>query len=317
MDNPNHLTATIPEELAGQRLDQALAQLFPDYSRARLQQWISDQRVHIDHRVWRPRDKVKGGERVEIDPLFPANERWIAQPIPLEILHEDRELLVVEKPAGLVTHPAAGNPDGTLLNALLNHDPDLASLPRAGLVHRLDKETSGLLVVARTPRAHKSLIQQLKVRSIKREYQAVVCGIMAAGGLVEAPIGRHPRQRTRMAIVQSGKPAITHYRIKQRFTAHTHIQLSLETGRTHQIRVHMAHIRHPLVGDPTYGGRLRLPPGCSTELADCLRDFKRQALHAWRLSLHHPSNGMPLSWECPLPEDMQILLEQLAQEDGD
>ncbi len=300
----------VPAEAAGMRLDQCLANLFSDYSRSRLKQWIEDGRVLVDGQRWRPRDKVRGGERIDLEIVVEAAGRCEAQALPLTVIFEDAHLLVVDKPVGLVVHPAAGHHDGTLQNALLHHAPELDKLPRAGIVHRLDKDTSGLLVVARTLKAHKSLVDQLQARTVKREYLALVAGKMITGGTVNAPVGRHPVNRKRFAVIEDGKEAITHYRIAERFPHHTLIKVQLETGRTHQIRVHMAYLRFPLLGDPEYG-RLRLPPGASDHLTEVLRGFKRQALHARRLSLVHPANGEKVSWESPLPEDFENLLEAL------
>ncbi len=308
------LHRAIPAELAGQRLDQALATVFSEYSRARLQQWIRDGQVRVDERQWRGKDRVRGGEQVRIEAQLVAQEDWQAEALPLSVVYEDEAILVIDKPAGLVVHPAAGNRDGTLLNALLHHAPELEVLPRAGIVHRLDKDTSGLLVVARSLTAQKSLVEQLQARSVKREYQAVVTGVMTAGGRIEAPIGRHPVQRKRMAVVPGGKPAITHYRVAARYRAHTRVLVRLETGRTHQIRVHMAHQHFPLVGDPVYGGRLRLPAGSSAALHEALRGFQRQALHAGRLGLLHPLSGEALEWESALPADMAGLIAALEQD---
>jgi 23S rRNA pseudouridine1911/1915/1917 synthase len=305
------LTAQIPDAMAGMRLDRVLAELFPAYSRARLQQWMQDGRVSVDGRQPRPRDKAGGGERVELIAHIAPDTAWQAEERALDIVYQDRDLLVIDKPAGLVVHPAAGNRAGTLLNALLHHAPELALLPRAGIVHRLDKDTSGLLVVARTPEAHKRLVEALQARAVEREYEAIVCGVMTAGGRVEAPVGRHPTQRTRMAVTERGRAAVTHYRVLERFRAHTHVQVRLESGRTHQIRVHMTHIHHPLVGDPVYGGRLRLPPRSSEGLLQALRGFRRQALHARRLALLHPVSGEALAWSAPRPADMEILLAAL------
>ncbi len=298
----------------GQRLDRVLASLFPDYSRSRLSQWIKAGQVKVDGRRLSPADRVAGGERVELEVCLQGEERWEPQPIPLKILYEDEAILVIDKPAGLVVHPAAGNPDGTLLNALLHHAPELAEVPRAGIVHRLDKETSGLLVVARTVTSHLRLVEQLQARTVKREYRAVVCGVVTAGGMVDAPIGRHRVDRKRMAVTAQGKPAITHYRVAERFRNHTLLDIRLESGRTHQIRVHMAHIRYPLVGDPVYGGRLRIPAGCGEELADILRTFRRQALHAGRLGLVHPVTGEAMEWHSPLPDDMVQLTGALRED---
>jgi len=293
------------------RLDQALARLLPEYSRSRLQAWIRDGLLTLDGRRCRPRDRVAGGERAELLVLMEEQVAYMPQQIPLAIVFEDDELLIIDKPPGLVMHPAAGNLDGTLLNGLLHHDPRLSRLPRCGIVHRLDKETSGLLVVARTLRAHTSLVAQLQARSIKRQYLAVVTGVPVAGGTVDAPIGRHPTVRTRMAVTPGGKPAVTHYRVKERYRNHCLLEVRLETGRTHQIRVHLAHIRYPILGDPVYGGRLRLPPGAAPVLTGCLREFRRQALHAERLTLTHPGSGEELSWQAPPPQDMGELIELL------
>jgi 23S rRNA pseudouridine1911/1915/1917 synthase len=301
----------VPAAAAGYRLDQLLAERCPDYSRSRLQHWIKSGRVLLDGRSCRPRERLRGGERVVVRPEPEPQVFDQGQAMALDILYEDAALLVLNKPPGLVVHPAAGNPHGTLLNGLLAHHPPLAQIPRAGIVHRLDKETSGLLVVAKTLPAQHALVKQLQARSVKREYIALVQGLMTAGGTVDAPVGRHPVNRVRMAVVESGKPAVTHYRVLRRFRAHTEIEVELETGRTHQIRVHMAHIRYPLLGDPLYGGRLRLPPGADVDLLRTLRSFRRQALHAQRLTLQHPQSGERLSWTAPLPADMQDLLAAL------
>ncbi len=310
MERPRH-QAAVPEELAGQRLDRALAALFPDYSRSRLQQWVKSGWITVDGAVRRPRDPVQAGEQIRVD-AEPEPETPLApEPIPLRLLYEDDDLLVVDKPAGLVVHPGAGNPGGTLVNALLHHDPRLEALPRAGIVHRLDKETSGVLVVARTYAAHHALVEQLQARTVGRAYQAVVVGRPTAGGRVDAPIARHPRDRKRMAVVATGRPAVTHYRVAERFSAHTLLDVELETGRTHQIRVHMAHVRLPLVGDPVYGRRSVYPRGASDALRAVLDGFRRQALHARRLRLEHPRTGERMDWEAAPPEDWQQLLEAL------
>ena len=308
------LEATVPAGMAGQRLDRVLAQLFSEYSRARLQQWIRAGRVLVDGVQPRPRDRVAGGEKIALHAVLEAEGDWQPEAIPVDIIHEDEALLVINKPAGLVVHPAAGNREGTLLNALLHHAPELATLPRAGIIHRLDKDTSGLLVIARTLSAHKRLIEMMQAREIRREYQAVVQGVMTAGNTIDAPIGRHPVQRKRMAVVRSGRPAVTHFRVIERFRAHTHIHVQLETGRTHQIRVHMAHLHYPLLGDPIYGGRLRIPAGCSQALDEQLHHFRRQALHAWRLQLSHPLTGEDMVWQAPLPDDLHTLLDVLRQD---
>lgn len=308
------LSAVIGVEHAGKRLDQVLALLFSDYSRSRLQEWVKQGQVTVDGKVLRSKDKVLGGEEVKLSVSLSAPLTDQPQPIPLDLLYEDRELLVINKPAGMVVHPAAGNPDGTLLNALLNHDEEAAQLPRAGIVHRLDKDTSGILVVARSLKAHKSLVDQLQSRTVKREYRAIVQGVATAGGVVDEPIGRHPTQRIRMAVNKAGKPAVTHYRVLERFRAHSYLKVNLETGRTHQIRVHMAHIRYPLLGDPVYGGRLRIPAGIGEPLQQALRSFRRQALHARVLGLEHPTTGEWMEWEVGLPEDMQGMLDLLRED---
>ena len=266
-----HLTVCIPESMRGRRLDQALAELVPDYSRSRLQLWIRAGQVTLDARRPKTREIVQGGEQVQIDAEITADPAVKPQAIPLDVIYEDDDVLVINKPAGLVVHPAAGNPVGTLQNALLHHDPALAALPRAGIVHRLDKDTSGLMMVARNLVAHNRLVSALQARAVKREYLAVVNTVLTAGGDVDAPIGRHPVDRKRMAVVAGGKPALTHYRVVQRFRAHTLIRVQLETGRTHQIRVHMAHVHCPVVGDPVYGGRLRLPKGATEPLRSALQ----------------------------------------------
>ena len=314
MLEPVHLSARIPATAAGRRLDQVLAELFDGYSRSRLQQWIKQGSVLLDGRPAAAKYRVVGGERVEIKAELQIETAARPQAIPLDVRFEDQHLVVINKPPGLVVHPAAGNPEGTLQNALLYRYPELAALPRAGIVHRLDKDTSGLMVVARSLSAHRSLVEQLQARTVHREYLALVQAVVVAGGSVEAPIGRHPRDRLRMAVVPSGKPAVTHYRVLERFPAHTLLAVRLETGRTHQIRVHMAHVRCPLVGDPLYAGRQRLPRGASPRLRDALRAFRRQALHAARLELVHPDSGAQLGWEAELPEDFSRLLDVLREE---
>jgi 23S rRNA pseudouridine1911/1915/1917 synthase len=304
----------LPASAAGLRLDQALARELPQYSRARLQGWIEAGAVHVDGRQLRARDKILGGEQVQITARLQADERVAPEAQPLAVVHEDRALIVIDKPAGMVVHPGAGNPGQTLQNALLALDPKLALVPRAGLVHRLDKDTSGLLVVARTPEAHAKLVAALAAREIERTYLAICTGAMTGGGTVDAPIGRHRTQRIRMAVRNDGREAITHYRIAKRYRAHTLVRVQLETGRTHQIRVHLAHIGYPIIGDPVYGGRRRLPAGCSPALAAALGAFPRQALHAAHLALAHPSTGRKLEWEAPLPEDMAGLLGALDED---
>ena len=315
MPAPTYQTSVdVPAELAGQRLDQALATLLPEHSRSRLKTWIEAGAVLVDGEPRRPRDKVLGGERIEIAATLPEEVAAVAQAMPLSVVHEDRHLFVIDKPAGLVVHPGAGNPDQTLQNALLALDPALVRLPRAGIVHRLDKDTSGLLVIARTPEAHTALVRMLEEREIHREYQAVCRGVMTAGGTVDAPIDRHPTDRVRMAVRQGGRESITHYRVIHRYRAHTHVRVQLETGRTHQIRVHLAHAGFPLVGDRVYGGRLTLPRGATEELRQALRDFPRQALHAARLEFAHPVGGKPVACAAPLPADMVALLDVMARD---
>jgi 23S rRNA pseudouridine1911/1915/1917 synthase len=306
------ISATVPPEAAGQRLDQALAALLPDYSRSRLKGWIESGEILVDGATRRPRDKVSGGEAVLVRAELPQETRAEPQALALELVHEDRDVLVVNKPAGLVVHPGAGNPDRTLQNALLALDPGLAALPRAGIVHRLDKDTSGLLIVARTLPAHTALVRMLGERDIHREYEAICRGVMTAGGTVDAPIDRHPLERVKMAVREGGRESVTHYRVIKRFRAHTHVRVQLETGRTHQIRVHLAHAGYPIVGDRVYGGRLTLPKGAGEALRTALREFPRQALHAARLQLDHPVTGRPLECLAPLPDDMRQLLAVLA-----
>jgi 23S rRNA pseudouridine1911/1915/1917 synthase len=296
------------------RLDRALADLLPAYSRCRLQQWLKTGQLRVDGHVRRPRDPVVGGETVSGELALETETPAVPQAIPLDIRYEDSDVLVLNKPAGLVAHPAAGNRDGTLVNALLHHAPELAALPRAGLVHRLDKDTTGLLVVARSLRAHTALVEQLQARRIEREYLAVVNGVPVAGGAVDAPVGRHPVDRQRMAVTPGGKPAVTHYRVLRRFRAHALLRVRLETGRTHQIRVHLAHLRFPLLGDPVYGGRARLPPQASPRCIVAIRNFRRQALHAERLALTHPVTGERLEWRAEIPADLAELLAVLRED---
>ena len=305
----------VPNEYAGRRLDQVLAEMFSDYSRSKLQTWIKNGSVKINGQCLKPKDRLEGGETIELNAQAEVVTEAVAENIPLQIVYEDESLLIVNKPAGMVVHPAIGNWQGTLVNALLHHNPTLAALPRAGIVHRIDKDTSGLLMVAKTLMAHNSLVEQLQNRSIHRDYIALCCGRMTAGGCVDEPIGRHPVERKRFAVRESGKHAVTHYRVLQRYQRYTQVQVKLETGRTHQIRVHMAWIRYPLVGDPVYGGRLQLPPNCTPQLKELLRVFKRQALHAAKLGLVHPDHGEYCEWEAPLPKDMQDLLKAVAEYD--
>ncbi len=305
------LNAIIAPELAGRRFDQALAELFPDYSRSRLTAWIKSGAARLDGAQVAPRQPVYGGERVELTVVVEREIGAQAEAIELDIVHADADVIVVNKPAGLVVHPGAGNPAGTLQNALLHFDARLAEIPRGGIVHRLDKDTSGLMVVARSMRAHTALVEQLSERDVHRQYLAIVYGAMVAGGRVDAPLGRHPRDRLKQAVREDGREAVTHYRVRERFRSMTLVECRLETGRTHQIRVHMAHVRHPLVGDPQYGGLLKLPKGAGAELVAALRGFRRQALHAEQLQFVHPRNGKPVAFEAPPPPDMQALLAAL------
>ncbi|AHX14538.1 ribosomal large subunit pseudouridine synthase D [Dyella jiangningensis] len=305
--------ATVPLSAAGRRFDQALAEMFPDYSRSRLTAWIKAGAVTLDGAKAPPRQLLRGGEKVQLEAELETEVELAPEAIALDIVHEDDYLLVLNKPAGLVVHPGAGNSAGTVLNALLHHDPALAQLPRGGIVHRLDKDTSGLMVVAKTLAAHTGLVDMLSRHDVERQYEAVVLGTLVAGGTVDAPIGRHMGDRLRQAVrdEEDGKHAVTHYRLRERFRAHSLIQCSLETGRTHQIRVHLAHINHPLVGDPLYGGGLRLPKGATPELIAALRGFRRQALHAERLAFEHPVTGEPMSFGAERPADQQALIDAL------
>ena len=311
---PREFVAQVPDELSGRRLDQAAADLFADFSRSRLKQWILGGQLTVDGQQRRPRDPVIAGERLRLLAEPDVQVPLAPEPIPLAVIWEDDDVLVIDKPAGLVVHPGAGNPGGTLQNALLHHRPALAEVPRAGIVHRLDKDTSGLMVVAATVPAHAALVRQLEARTVRREYEAVCVGVLTAGGTVDAPIGRHPVDRLRMAVRDTGRGAVTHYRVIRRFRGHTHLLARLETGRTHQIRVHLAHVGHPLLGDPVYGGRLRLPAGASPELIEALRGFRRQALHARRLGFRHPGSGEDVAFDAGLPEDFRDLLAILARD---
>lgn len=306
----------LPQEMAGLRLDQALARALPQYSRARLQGWIEAGAIEVDGRRLRGKDKVLGGERVHIEARLEAESEVAAEELPLEIVFKDRALFVINKPPGLVVHPGAGNARHTLQNALLALDPKLAVVPRAGLVHRLDKDTSGLLVVARTPEAHTALVAALAEREIERHYIALCVGVMTGGGTIDEPIGRHRSQRTKMAVRSDGRPSVTHYRVMERLRAHTLVHVELESGRTHQIRVHLAHIGYPVVGDPVYGGRRQIPAGASPAVLAALEAFKRQALHAARLRLVHPTSGREVEWEAPLPADMARLIATLKEDEG-
>jgi len=306
------LNAQISEKAQGQRLDQALASLFTDYSRSRLQIWIKKGKVTLNGEiVTKPREKVFGLEEVVLTVELEPEVSWQAEDIDINIVYEDDDIIVVNKAAGMVVHPAAGNWDGTLVNALLNHHAKLEHLPRAGIVHRLDKDTTGLMVVAKTLQAHAHLVNQLQLRKVNRQYLCLANGAITAGSTVDQPIARHPVKRKLMAVVKSGKYAVTHYRVEQRFKNYTFLRVKLETGRTHQIRVHMAWIKHSLVGDPVYGGRLGLPPKASDELITMLRTFNRQALHATELGLIHPKSLEAIQWQADIPEDMALLLQTL------
>ncbi len=303
--------ARVPESAAGRRFDAVLAELFPEFSRSRLAEWIRSGDALLDGRQARPRDLVRGGEPVRLVARLGVETEAVAQDIPLDVLYEDADVFVIDKPAGLVVHPGAGNADGTLVNALLHRDPALAAVPRAGIVHRLDKDTSGVMVVARTLPAQSALVAQLSARDVHRQYLAVVSGALVSGGTADAPIDRHPRDRLRMAVREDGRDAVTHFRLRERFRAHTALECRLETGRTHQIRVHMAHLRHPIVGDPMYGGPLKLPKGASEALATTLRGFKRQALLAEPLEFTQPSTGERVRCSAPVPADLQALMAEL------
>lgn len=307
------LQATVPPELAGTRLDVVLTTLWPQFSRTRFKSWLEQGQITLNHHPAKAKDKIQGGELIEVNAQAPQEEKWTPQALPLNIVYEDTALLVINKPAGLVTHPAPGHYEGTLVNALIHHAPALQALPRAGLIHRLDKDTSGLLVVAKTLETHHTLVKALQAREIKRHYEAIVKGVLTGGGRIETAMGRDPKERTRMAVRPTGKIAITHYRVIERFAAHTHISLQLETGRTHQIRVHMAHLNHPIVGDPVYGPKT-ISQKYSEPLRIALKQFKRQALHAKCLGLIHPVTQEYCEWIAPLPEDMQHLLSLLKKE---
>ena len=314
MTAPDARHALVPAAAAGRRLDAVLAELFPEYSRSRLSAWIKAGQVTVDGAPARPRDPVHGGETIVLDAVEEVQTHAVAEDIPLDVLYEDEHVFVLDKPAGLVVHPGAGNPAGTLVNALLHRDPALDKLPRAGIVHRLDKDTSGVMVVARTLPAHTGLVAQLAAREVHRQYLAVVVGALVSGGTAHAAIDRHPRDRLRMAVREDGKDAVTHFRLRERFRAHTALECRLETGRTHQIRVHMQHLRHPIVGDPLYGGPLKLPKGATEELAAQLRGFRRQALHAETLEFAHPVSGAPVRVSAPVPADMLQLLQVLRED---
>ncbi|MGL1097897.1 23S rRNA pseudouridine(1911/1915/1917) synthase RluD [Vibrio vulnificus] len=314
------LTNTVKDSQLGQRLDQAIAELFADFSRSRLKEWLLDGKVTVDGNVvTKPRTKVMGGEVITVLAELEDEVRWEAQDIPLDIVYEDDDILVMNKPRDFVVHPGAGTPDGTVLNALLFHCPEVAEVPRAGIVHRLDKDTTGLMVVAKTVPAQTRLVRALQKRHITREYEAIAIGRMTAGGKVDKPIGRHATKRTLMAVSPMGKPAVTHFRVAEHFREHTRIRLRLETSRTHQIRVHMSYLQHPLLGDAAYGGRARIPAGASEDVTAMIRNFDRQALHAVMLRFEHPITGEEIEFHAPVPDDMVELTETLrrdAQEHG-
>ena len=309
------LSARVPADLHGQRLDAVAAALFTDFSRSRLAEWIKAGRLQRNLSTAKPRDRVVVDDQLLLTPEAEGRVEWAPEALPLTILHEDEHVIVLNKPAGLVVHPAAGHHSGTLVNGLLAHAPEMAALPRGGIVHRLDKETSGIMLAARSPLAHKSLVAQLADRSISRLYSAVCRGTFSGGGTIDEPIGRHPTSRTKMAVVPDGKPAVTHYRIAQRFAAHTHLDVSLESGRTHQIRVHLAARKHPLVGDPVYGGRATRPAGASERLLSTLATFSRQALHARELTFLHPGSSESMHFSAPIPADLAALIQCLSEEE--
>ena len=304
----------LPLDLAGSRLDQALARLLPQYSRTRIQRWIEQGAIKVNGIVPRPRDVVVGGETASVEARIEEVSGIEAEKLPIDIVHQDASIIVINKPPGLVVHPGAGNREHTLQNALLAHDVKLKRVPRAGLVHRIDKDTSGLLVIARTLEMHTALVAMLAAHEIEREYLAVCLGVMTGGGTVDEPIGRHRTQRIKMAVRSDGRSAVTHYRIEKKFRAHTLARIRLETGRTHQIRVHLAHIGYPIVGDPVYGGRRKLPAGASAALRATIEGFGRQALHAARLTFAHPKSGKAVAFDAPLPKDLKGLLAALEKD---
>ncbi|NVK25594.1 MAG: 23S rRNA pseudouridine(1911/1915/1917) synthase RluD [Gammaproteobacteria bacterium] len=306
------LEAQVNEEQFGKRLDQVIAELFPDYSRSRLKEWILAEKVTVNGQVvTKAREKMLGNEKIFIEAELDVEVHHQAEDIELNIVYEDDDIIVINKPANLVVHPGAGNQSGTILNALLHHFPEIENVPRAGIVHRLDKDTTGLMVIAKTIPAQTQLVADIQERLVTREYEAVCLGRLTAGGTVDKPIGRHPTKRTCMAVNEYGRESVTHYRVIEKFREHTHIRLRLETGRTHQIRVHMSHLRHPLVGDHQYGGRVRTPKNASQEFVDTIRGFKRQALHAAMLRFHHPITNEELTFEAPLPDDFVTLLSAM------
>ena len=310
------ITIIIPERMAGERIDAAMSEMLPDYSRSKITVWIKLGDALINNKTFKPKDRVSGNETIQLMLSQKQSNQWLAEKIPLNIVYEDEDIIVINKQFGLVTHPGAGNWTGTLANALLHYDPSLSKLDRVGIVHRLDKNTSGLMVIARSEKSQKYLVEQIQNHSVDREYSAIVYGHMIAGGTVDEPIGRDSRDRLKQAISERGKEAITHYRAIDRFKSHTHVKAILETGRTHQIRVHLSYVGHSLVGDPIYGGRVRFPKKASEDLKDALYNFKRQALHSKKLTLTHPISGELMSWKAPVPEDMVQLLEVLKKFDS-
>jgi len=324
MPNPNDedtIQFLVSPEQAGKRVDQVIAHELSEYSRGKIQQWIKSECILLDGDLPKSKQKVWAGQEITIDLKTALSmeevEHWKPQALPLDIVFEDEDIIIINKPASVVVHPGAGNKDNTLVNALLNYAPELNHLPRAGIIHRIDKDTTGLLVIARNLISHNALTKMLQAREFNRQYQALVNGVMTAGGTIDAPMGRHPQQRTKMAVLlqnENAKNAITHYRVETRYRAHTLVNVKLETGRTHQIRVHMAHIKYPIVGDPVYGGRFRIPPGASEKFIKSLNAFKRQALHAKSLGFEHPVKGEYMEWQVPLPEDFQLLLTEMAED---
>ena len=312
------LNIVIPDRLIGQRIDSALAIMLPDYSRSKITAWVRSGKALVNDKTFKPKEKVLGGEIIALTIEKERTNAWLGEDIAIDVVYEDEDIIVVNKPVGLVTHPGAGNWTGTLANALLHYEPSLATLDRAGIVHRLDKNTSGLMVVARSELAQKNLVEQLQTHAVSREYSAIVYGHMISGGTVDAPIGRDPKDRIRQAVVEEGegKEAVTHYRVIDRFAHHTHVKCILETGRTHQIRVHMSHIEHPLIADPMYGGKIRFPKKADEKLKEVLKKFNRQALHAKKLTLSHPITGEEMSWKASLPKDLQDLLQALEKFDA-
>ena len=310
------LTILIPERMIGERIDAAISEMLPDYSRSKITVWIKAGDALINEKTFKPKDRVTGNEVVYLSLNQKQSNDWVAEKIPLNIVYEDEDIIVINKQFGLVTHPGVGNWTGTLANALLYYDSSLSKLDRAGIVHRLDKNTSGLMVVAKNEKSQKYLVEQLQAHSIDREYSAIVYGHMIAGGTIDEPIGRDSKDRVKQSVSANGKEAVTHYRAIDRFKSHTHVKAILETGRTHQIRVHLSHAGYPLIGDPMYGGRVRFPKKANEVLKETLLNLKRQALHSKKLTLSHPISGELMSWKAPLPKDMQSLLDVLKEFDS-